>query len=78
MHRDAPVVYQPFDLLAQMATFNDIAGIRPFILKHSSAYIQNQTGEKYDKRGANALAWGKRLFSNQFAAKSTFEMVADR
>ncbi|MCF2494097.1 DUF6544 family protein [Dyadobacter chenhuakuii] len=49
MHRDAPVVYQPFDLLAQMATFNDIAGIRPFILKHSSANIQNQTSEKYDK-----------------------------
>ncbi|WAC13341.1 hypothetical protein [Dyadobacter pollutisoli] len=40
MHRDAPVVYQPFDLLAQMATFNDIAGIRPFILEHSSAYYQ--------------------------------------
>ncbi|CAG5017856.1 hypothetical protein DYBT9275_05860 [Dyadobacter sp. CECT 9275] len=36
MHRDAPVVYLSFDPWTQIATFNDIAGIRPFILKHSS------------------------------------------
>ncbi len=40
MHCDAPLISVPFDLLALKETFNDIVGIRPFILKHSSAYYQ--------------------------------------
>ncbi|WP_439585616.1 hypothetical protein [Dyadobacter bucti] len=40
MHRDAPLISVPIDLLALMSTFNDITSIRPFISKHSSAYYQ--------------------------------------
>jgi aminoglycoside phosphotransferase family enzyme len=36
MHRYAPVISVEFDPKAQIATFNDIASIRPFLVKHSS------------------------------------------
>lgn len=38
LHCNAPVISVAFDPLVQIATFNDIASIRSFILKHSSPH----------------------------------------
>jgi hypothetical protein len=37
LHRDAPIVQAPFDQQQQMATFNDIQTVRPFISRYASS-----------------------------------------